>query len=137
MAKHRGLGEFGELWLPPGGGVEYGSHTADNLKREFIEETGLSIKVDEFLFGFEFLQPPLHAIELFFKVESTGGKLEKGLDPELPEDQQIIEEVRFVTFEELRVMDKKRVHQAFQYVDNPRQIVNLRGFFNFENNYLI
>ena len=103
LIKHRGLGSAGHLWLPPGGGVQFGTSITDNLKREFFEEeTGLEVEVHELLFVFEFYNiTHCMLIELFFKVGSTGGTLGKGIDPELDKENQIIEEVRFVNAQEM------------------------------------
>ena len=81
MVKHK----FGEkdFWAPPGGGVEFGESIHSALKREFLEETGLQVNVQKFLFGCEFVKASLHAIELFFEVEWVSGELIKGDDPEL------------------------------------------------------
>src|SRR5688572_12398154 len=72
MVKHNGLAEGG-FWAPPGGGLEFGENLHVRLEKEFIEETGLQISVGEFQFGCEFIQTPLHAIELFFQVSVNGG----------------------------------------------------------------
>lgn len=129
LIKHRGLGSQGYLWLPPGGGVDFGSSLTDNLKREFKEETGLEIKVDELLFVYEFHHSPLHAVEIFFKVGRTGGTLSKGIDPELDKENQIIEEVRFVGAADLEVMNKERLHSALVNIEQPSDILNMEGYF--------
>ncbi|MDQ4139277.1 MAG: NUDIX domain-containing protein, partial [Bacteroidota bacterium] len=49
------------LWSPPGGGLQYGESMKEALIREFKEETGLGIEVNEFLFIHEFISLPLHA----------------------------------------------------------------------------
>src|SRR5688572_29701526 len=76
MVKH----QFGDrdFWAPPGGGLEFGESLEIALKREFLEETGLSIRSQQFAFGCEFLQDPLHAIELYFHVVEISGKLKIG-----------------------------------------------------------
>ena len=82
--------------------------------REFIEETGLEVKPGRFLFMQEFLQEPLHALELFFEVEAVGGTLKTGTDPELAPDAQIIAEVVFKTLPELRQENEDELHQIFK-----------------------
>src|SRR5205814_2113551 len=66
LIKHKYLGPKNELWAPPGGGLNFGENARTSLEREFKEETGLNVRVEDFLFIHEFLNPPLHAIELFF-----------------------------------------------------------------------
>src|SRR5690554_3734995 len=80
LVRHHGLGNKGTLWIPPGGGVELGERAIDALRREFREETGLNIEVGSFLFVNEFIESPLHAIELFFEVKVLNGTLISGID---------------------------------------------------------
>ncbi len=96
MACHEGVISEKDVWLPPGGGVELGETIADALEREFFEETGFQIEVGAFWFMYEFIHPPLHAIELYFKVQIKSGELIKGTDPELNDDAQLIKDVRWV-----------------------------------------
>lgn len=110
LVRHEGIGEDGVMWIPPGGGVEFGSSIEKNLKREFLEETGLAVETKEIVCVNEFLQPPLHALELFFKVDLVGGSLTKGTDPEMNKDAQLITDVRFVTFNELQVIPNNQKH---------------------------
>lgn len=67
LLKHEGVGKMEYLWSPPGGGMEFGENAEENLKREFLEETGLNIRVDEMLFMNEFINYKIHAIELFLR----------------------------------------------------------------------
>ncbi|MGD1843339.1 MAG: NUDIX domain-containing protein, partial [Thermonemataceae bacterium] len=80
LVKHQGL-QQGYLWAPPGGGMQFGESAETCLVREFEEETGLQIAVEQFLFVHEFLRPPLHGIELFFTVTVKQGTLRIGYDP--------------------------------------------------------
>jgi 8-oxo-dGTP diphosphatase len=100
LLKHKGLGEEGFLWLPPGGGVDFGETVAETLKREFLEETNLIVEVGRFLHFREFVKPPLHAVELYFRVERVGGMLELGTDPDSSE--QIIVEVKWFSISEIQ-----------------------------------
>ena len=52
LLKHEGIGKEGYLWAPPGGGVEFNETIETTLKREFKEECGIEIKVEE-LFVFK------------------------------------------------------------------------------------
>jgi 8-oxo-dGTP diphosphatase len=125
LIKHLGLGKDGVWWAPPGGGVTFGESAEEALVREFLEETGLQIKVCQFLFVNEFVKPPLHAVELFFAVEIIGGTLQKGHDPEL--SQQIISEVRFVSWEEISRISEHQLHGIFAEVANLPEILRVSG----------
>ncbi|MTI39369.1 NUDIX domain-containing protein [Fulvivirga lutimaris] len=129
LIKHDKLGELGELWAPPGGGINFNESTEDALKREFYEETGLKITVNKFLCVNEFHSGNLHAIELFFKVTRQKGSLKTGIDPELKADQQIIKEVKFVTFEDLIVIPNKKRHNILQGSVNEEYVLNMKGHF--------
>lgn len=85
LLNHKGLGDSGFLWLPPGGGVDFGETISETLQREFLEETNLEVKLTAFLIFREFVKPPLHAIELYFRVNRVGGKLRLGTDPDASE----------------------------------------------------
>ena len=132
MIRHAGLGQAGEMWLPPGGEAEWGSSLTENLEREFREETGLKVSVGKFLFVHEHLQAPLHAVEIFFEVRKTGGSLVKGTDPELPDQQQIIKEVRFLDFAEFKSIGKERLHACFRHCHHPKELNKIAGYFKFE-----
>jgi len=114
LIKHQSIGKKGILWAPPGGGLKFGETIHDALKREFLEETGLSIEVEELILVNEYLENPLHAIELFFKAIVTGGDLIKGTDPEMSFENQLISEIKFLPFSELAVMDPETVHSLFK-----------------------
>jgi 8-oxo-dGTP diphosphatase len=124
MVNHS-LVKHSDFWAPPGGGVEFGEPIEESLKREFLEETGLKVEVTEFLFGSEFVNPPLHSVELFFRVVRIGGKLFNGNDPELP----IIKEVRFFTPEDIRQLDRQVLHGIFSIASYPDGFGALRGFY--------
>lgn len=124
MVNHGGI-TSGDFWMPPGGGIEFGSSIEDTLKREFIEETGLEIEPGGFLFGCEYIQHPLHAIELFYLVSISGGALKSGQDPEL----QIIRDARFLTFEEIVTRPAVEVHAMFRHAGSPEELKKLTGFY--------
>ena len=113
LVRHQGINGLYNLWSPPGGGLAYGEKIKDCLVREFREETGLEVKPARFLFMHEYLKAPLHALELFFEVETIGGTLKTGSDPELGTDAQLIQEVAFKTLAQLRQEKEEEVHQIF------------------------
>jgi len=133
MIRHK-MSDERFFWNVPGGGVDYGSDSVGNLRREFLEETGLEICVNELLCIHEFLKPPLHAVELYFEVSYVGGKLVKGADPELAGDRQIIDELAFLTIEELGEINNEEKHRLFWELNSFDELRKWKGYFNFENN---
>lgn len=134
LIKHTSLGKKGIFWSPPGGGLNFGESVNDCLKREFYEETGLTIEVKKFLFVHEFLHPPLHAIELFFLVTSISPDFQIGKDPELSHKDQIILDVKFFSGEEIRKEDPEIMHSILQKEDLLSSPEKLKGFYS--SNYL-
>ena len=135
MVRHE-MGNGKILWSVPGGGMVFGQNATENLIREFLEETGLKIVVEKYLFVHEFLDLPLHGMEHFFEIKKTGGKLELGTDPELLPDKQILSALRWMTLEELQSLPNEALHQIFWGIKSLKDLVLLRGYFNFENNSL-
>lgn len=118
----------GDFWAPPGGGLEFGETAKECLIREMKEETGLDVTVGDFLFTTELWKPPLHAIELFFRVSVMGGELKKGIDPETG-DHQIITAVQILRWEEIQSLPADHVHGIFKIARNTEEITDLRGYF--------
>jgi len=129
LVNHQSLNESGDFWGPPGGGMDFGQSAEENLKREFLEETGLTIEIEKFLFVHEYLNPPFHAIELLFKVKRTEGILQMGFDPELGNDEQIIKNIRFIPFSEIAEFDKNKIHQMFFNAHKLSELDELKGYF--------
>src|SRR5258708_21311243 len=127
LLKHIGVNRE-NFWAAPGGGIEFEEGAEECLQREFIEETGLSIEVKAFSFACEFIQHPLHAIELFFEVSPLSHQLKLGSDPE-PGSPSIIREVRFMPWNEIMELPALQLHGIFKYVDHPSKITALRGYF--------
>lgn len=128
MVRHRSIGPTDTFWCPPGGGSQFGETAPEALVREFREETGLAVEIGGLLFVNEFMQPPLHAIELFFEVRATGGSLQRGFDPEMSLNGQIIEEVRLMRFDEIKQYPANEVHTMFQFCDSLDDVFRLRGY---------
>jgi hypothetical protein len=91
------------------------------------KKTGLDIEIVRFLCIHEHMGASLQAIELFFEVRSVSGPIFTGTDPELT--QQIIQEVKFMTFEEVQQHDPAEVHHLFAYCKHPADINTLHGQF--------
>ena len=132
MIKHRSIGKNGMLWAPPGGGMQYGESAEKTIQREFEEETGLKINVDRYLFTHEFLNPPLHAIELFFEVSRLAGDLKRGYDPEMHKDEQIIAQVAFLDMDKIKEIDHDSLHYVLRLVKNLNELLSLEGYIKFE-----
>ncbi len=128
LINHQSLSES-DFWAPPGGGISFGEKAEDCLVREFMEETGLSISVGQFLFACEFIHPPLHSIELFFEVSILGGALKMGIDPEMSENDQIIKDAKFVSLAEIKTMKPNSLHGLFKFGSSPDEVLGLRGYF--------
>ena len=129
LIRHEGVGKGGYLWAPPGGEVHYQEDLHQALQREFKEETNLDIEVKDFLAVNEFNNGPLHAIELFFTVDTHQGEPVTGSDPELSEHDQVIKEVRYVTFSELNQLSDDKKHNLLHREMNQDALLNMKGHF--------
>lgn len=128
MVKHRGLGRDGIFWAPPGGGMRFGENVTDCLKREFAEESGIMIFVEQLICVTEFLEMPMHALELFFTVSRKGGVLRKGTDPEMDKADQIIENVEFMSYKRLNKIPYSQLHSLLHHVSSLSDIVHKQGY---------
>jgi 8-oxo-dGTP diphosphatase len=126
LINHKGLYNH-DFWAPPGGGLEFGETAKNALKREFLEECGLEISVGEFLFVCEFVNPPLHAVELFFEVFATSNP-QLGTDPEMGANQMLTD-LRFWPPKELIVLSPAHRHGIFKIDTEPARVRQLRGFY--------
>lgn len=130
LLKHQGVGSHDYLWAPPGGGMHFGQDAAENLKREFYEETNLKVEVGKLLFNNEFLDKKIHAIELFFQVQLITGKLRLGKDPEMG-NNQILTEIAYFGEQDLKKVEKSRLHNMFHGINKPQEVLNLAGYYKF------
>jgi 8-oxo-dGTP diphosphatase len=124
MVNHSGITPT-NFWCPPGGGVEFGQSIPQTLEKEFREETGLTIKSGSFLFGCEYIEKPIHSIELFYEIIQENGRLKTGSDPEI----QIIKSVKFMSFEQIKALPEQELHGIFRIVHSPADFHNLKGFY--------
>lgn len=88
------------LWMPPGGGLEFGETMEACLVREVEEETGLTVAVENLRYVSEFVEPPYHAVEFYFDCRETGGTQQLGVDPELQDGKQMLLDLKFIPFEQ-------------------------------------
>lgn len=130
LVKHHSIGETGILWAPPGGGLHFGESVEEALKREFLEETGLAIDIDHFLCVHEFLDVPLHAIELFFLVRKIAGTLALGHDPELAADKQIITELNWLDIDTLKILPPASKHAILHKLQHIGELSSKNGFIH-------
>jgi 8-oxo-dGTP diphosphatase len=88
-----------DLWCAPGGGAERGTSLPENLMREVIEETGLTIAVGEPALINEFHDPVsgFHQVDLFFRCTIIAGQI----DPTWRDPEGVVTARRFFTRAEL------------------------------------
>lgn len=89
------------VWTPPGGGLEFGEHMKDCLKREFAEETNLQVNVKDLVHINELVEDPFHAVEFYFEVTGIAGEAKKGRDPELSWNQQLLHDLKWIPLDKL------------------------------------
>lgn len=127
MVNHRGL-TSGSFWSPPGGGIEFGETAQETLVREFREETGVDIIPKELRFVCEFIQHPIHAVELFFAVDYFNGEAMKGNDPEHAHNDQIITGVKFMSMDEILAIPADERHGVFRLIKSSADLESITGF---------
>lgn len=93
------------FWMPPGGELELGETVSEAVVREVSEETGLIVEAGRLALIHEFIEPPWHAVEFYMICRPVGGELRLGLDPDRPPEHQILDEVRYVPFQELSELE--------------------------------
>lgn len=93
------------VWMPPGGGLTLGESMKDCLKREFKEETNLSVEVHKLVHMNELLRKSYHAVECFFEVKKRGGTEKLGKDPELSWNRQLLHDLQWISVDELSELD--------------------------------
>ncbi len=76
MGKRKG-DHGGGTWAPPGGKLDFGESFEDAVRREVLEETGLTVRVIRFfaVTNNVFRNEKRHSITLFFICRIRSGKL--------------------------------------------------------------
>jgi 8-oxo-dGTP diphosphatase len=88
-------GGTSDLWSAPGGGVHPGTSLPENVQREVMEETGLTVAVGAPALVNEFHDPAsgFHQVDIFFRCTITAGDIDAAWqDPE-----GVVTERRFFT----------------------------------------
>jgi hypothetical protein len=101
------------------------------FSKKTVEISG--VKVEKFLCTFEYLNPPLHTIELYFVVSKNGGEMILGKDPELTDQEQLISEIAFLSVEKIAQIKKSEKHQLFWNIKSIKDVGKWKGYFKFEN----
>lgn len=83
------------LWCAPGGGVEAHSALPDNVAREVMEETGLTVEVHDPCLINEFHDPQgsFHQIDIYFRCSLIAGQI----DADWRDPEGIVSHRRWVT----------------------------------------
>lgn len=91
-----------DLWCAPGGGAEVHQSLPENLAREILEETGLTVRVGDPCLANEFHDPDgdFHQVELFFRCTLTAGQI----DDTWQDPEHIVSMRRWVTRKELAAL---------------------------------
>jgi 8-oxo-dGTP diphosphatase len=118
LLNHRNIGPALSLWAPPGGGMDFGKDALTEMKREVKEETGIDVIEAEFLCTHEYLEPPLHAIELFFVATKWTGEAHLGYDPEFPADTTLLKQLKWMSPSELKSIPSIQKHHLLSYIED-------------------
>ena len=97
------------IWMPPGGGLQFGESLEMAAKREVAEETGIEVAVGPLWYLQQVRSDGIHAIEFYYKCDHQRGTLKTGTDPEYGEEQ-IIRDADFIPIDEL---DRPDVFPAY------------------------
>ncbi len=126
MAKQQAPTRKKPIWMPPGGGLQFGESLHTALKREVKEETGLLIEPVSLLWIHEFIEKPFHAVEFYFECSVAGGALKLGKDPERESGDQILLDLKFVSFEEIASMNVYPEFLKKEIINHGKMPLNLR-----------
>ncbi len=104
MVRHRQ--DDKNIWLVPGGNVDKDENSLEAAVREVKEETGIDVEIIQLIWHVEEVSAERgQRFVNFFLGKSIGGELHLGNDPERGENQQVMEEVLFVSRERIQDLD--------------------------------
>jgi len=92
-----------EYFLFPGGGLEYGEPIITCVEREFLEETGLKVKVKKMIYVNDYIKNKKtndRVLNIFFLVERVGGKIIPG-----EKDGGKVKEAKWIPLNEIKNID--------------------------------
>ena len=89
------------VWMVPGGGIEEDENSAQAAVREVREETGLEVEILGLIWHVEEVSDRGQRFVNFFRAALRGGKPALGHDPELPESEQVLADLQFMSREEV------------------------------------
>lgn len=114
LIKHKAKTPSNYLWLPPGGGLEFGETMEQAFSREILEETNLTVTKGPFYDLTEYIADPIHALELFFIAQNIQGEITTGIDPELSKSQQLILDLKWMNLEEIERIETGSKHSILR-----------------------
>lgn len=120
LVKHQVNDEIG--WVFPGGRVEENESLVEALVRECKEETGYDVVADSVCY----LEEYLIYYATYFKCRVVGGDLKLGSDPDMPEDHQVIKDVRWIDVSEFCHLDIYPEGLKKMIMDGSIQYQNIR-----------
>jgi len=65
----------GPVWMLPGGGIDFGEDPMDGAIREFEEETGYIVEIDNLLGIDTIVRPDFHGVRVIYEGQIVGGEL--------------------------------------------------------------
>jgi ADP-ribose pyrophosphatase YjhB (NUDIX family) len=103
LVKHEDPAIHAVFWVPPGGGLEGDESLLECVKRETMEETGLSVEPERIVYVKEFIEPEAdrHHCELFFLCGVVSGTLTTANLRGIMPDEEWIKDVRYLSQKEM------------------------------------
>ncbi len=121
--------DSGDIFVLPGGGLEFGEGIYECAVREVKEETNLAIAVKKILYLKDLCTEKDHALEIVLLGKILRGKVEKGFDPE-EKGKNVLKEVKWISLKELSKLNfhPKQLKEELpkdataKFKDNPKYL---------------